>query len=132
MSGDRQSPRWWTKADSMATFLFRCADKNPPVSLIAHFRELTQLSIGDIRQRISDRAPIIEITPFRNDWHESRHLLVRLSRAIDDGLLPLTVAESLDGNESDVPPEMLRHLIQRYRGIAFPQISAFPIFYFLV
>ena len=101
----------------MATLLFRCADTNPPVPLIARFRELTQLSIGDIRQRIADGVPLIEIEPFRNDWQETRHLLVLLSRAIDDGSLPLSVAESLDGDESPVPPDMLRNLIQRYRGI---------------
>ena len=101
----------------MATLLFRCADPNPPISLIARFREFTQFSIGDIRQRITDGVPLIEIEPFRNDWQQSRHLLMRLSRAIDDGSLPLSVAESLDGDESPVTPDMLRNLIQRYRGI---------------
>lgn len=101
----------------MATLLFRCADSNPPVTLIARFRELTQLSIGDIRQRIADGVPLIDIEPFRNDWQESRHLLVQLSRAIDNGSLPLSVSESLDGDESPVSPDMLRNLIQRYRGI---------------
>ena len=96
----------------MATILFRCADSNPPVTLIARFRELTQLSIGDIRQRIADGVPLIDIEPFRNDWQESLHLLVQLSRAIDDGSLPLSVSESLDGVESPVSPEMLRNLIQ--------------------
>jgi hypothetical protein len=85
--------------------------------LIAQFRELTLLSIGDIRKRISDGIPVIEIEPFGNDWQESRNLLVRLSRAIHDGLIPLTVSESLDGEESDVSPEMLGNLIQHYRGI---------------
>ena len=44
-------------------------------------------------------------------------MLVRLSREIDGGTLPMTVVESVDGDESDVSPEMLRNLIQHYRAI---------------
>ena len=96
---------------------FRSTDTQISASLIAHFRSLTKLSIAEIRTRAADSQPLIEITPFRNDWDESRHLLVQLSREIDSGAVPLSVTEVVNDLESPVSPEMLRNLIQTYRGI---------------
>jgi len=60
---------------------------------------------------------LIEITPFQNDWEETRLVLVSLSNSINEGSLPLTVSERLENGESCVSPELLRNLIQHFREI---------------
>lgn len=99
--------------------LFRLSDSSPPVAVIARIRKLTSLSLADIRAHIANGEPLVAIEPFGNDWQDSRHLLVELSRAIDGGVLPLSVSESVGGigasDECPVLPEMLRNLIQQYR-----------------
>lgn len=87
------------------------------VSLIARLRKLTTHSIAQLQLRIAKGQPLIEITPFLNDWQDTRHLLVLLSRGMADGSLPLAVSELSEGEESDVSSEMLRNLIQHYREI---------------
>lgn len=97
--------------------LFRCTDSKPHASSISRLRSLTSLSISDIRTRAAKGEALIEIEAFRNDWQEARLLLVNLSRLIEDGSLPLSVSDLEDGVESPVSPEMLRGLIDHYRGI---------------
>ncbi len=101
----------------MTTLRFRAASDSVPTSLIARLRKMTSLSISDIRQRAASGTPLLEITPFENDWEDTRELLVELAQEIATGELPLTVCEVFDEQESPVDNEMLTNLIGQCREI---------------
>ena len=102
----------------MSTLRFRTADATLPTSAIVPLRRITNLSIAEIKQRAANGEAILEITPFENDWEETRSLLVQVAREMEAGKLPLTVAEVDDAEEeSPVSLEMLKNLIQHYREI---------------
>ncbi len=63
------------------------------------------------------RAPLLEITPFCKNWREQRKALVAVAHGIEDGSLPLTVADGAGEIESPVSLEMLKNLIQNFRQI---------------
>lgn len=96
---------------------FRSAEPRPSAATIARLRGITGLSISDIRNRAAQGEPLIEIVAFRGDWKQSRALLVQLAEGIEDGSLPLTVAEVSENSEAPVSPQVLRNLIQSYRQI---------------
>ncbi|MGB7326810.1 MAG: hypothetical protein WBD31_18180 [Rubripirellula sp.] len=101
----------------MTTLLFRYSSSTVPTAIVSRLRAITDLSISDVRSRVHDNATLVTITAFQNDWDEQRHLLVELSRGIDDGSLPLVVSEQFGSTESPVSPVMLKNLIQTFRGI---------------
>jgi hypothetical protein len=84
---------------------------------MAQLRRISDLSMADIRRRATSQDPLLDITPFQNDWQQTRRLLVKIARGIEAGTLPLEVTEVHDSEESPVPLEMLRNLIQQFRSI---------------
>lgn len=101
----------------MTTLRFRSSDSILSAGLIAQLRRITQLSIAEIRSRAANHVPLFDITAFQNDWQETRYRLVQVAREIEAGRLPLIVTEVHDNDESPVPIEMLRNLIQQFREI---------------
>lgn len=102
----------------MTTLRFRFVHTTPSVPLIVQVRNLSDLSISEIRYRISNGLPVFEITAFTNNWKEDRELIVNLVNLIEAEVLPMAVTE-IHHNESESPVSnaMLRNLIQRFRDI---------------
>ena len=100
------------------TLRFRVTDAVPSAALISQLRKLTALSISEIRNRVTACAPLIELTPFTNTWHEDRAKLVDIANRIESEELPLTVTEVFDDEtETPVSNTMLRNLIAHFRDI---------------
>lgn len=87
------------------------------VSLISRLRQITRLSISEIRTRAVAGDVIFEITPFQNNWQEIRYELVRIAHEIADGALPLKVTKAYGDDESSVSVQMLYNLIGHFRQI---------------
>lgn len=101
----------------MTTLRFRISG-DPSAPLISKLRKLTSHSIAEIRERIANGLPMIEITAFTNSWREDRERLVHLASCIESKELPLTVTEVFEsGAESPVSSTMLRNLIAQFRDI---------------
>jgi ABC-type Na+ transport system ATPase subunit NatA len=96
---------------------FRYADTTCPTAMIPTLRNLTGLSIAEIRRRIAISEPLYEITPFRNDWQEKREMLVAIARGIEDDSMPLIVTEKTNGVDTLVSLDMLKNIIQHFRQI---------------
>lgn len=101
----------------MTLLRFRYAGSTCPTAMVPPLRSLTGLSIFEIRSRVANARPLLEISPFRTNWREQRKLLVALARGIADGSLPLTVTDGASNPELPVSPEMLNNLIQHFRQI---------------
>lgn len=101
----------------MTTLRFRAADSHLSVLLISRLRQITKLSIAEIRTRAAAGDAIFEITPFQTNWHDDRHLLVQIARDITSGSLPLTVTETAGDHESPVSLQLLNNLIRHFRQI---------------
>ncbi len=85
--------------------------------MVQELRALTGLSISEILSRVATARPLLEITPFCKNWREQRKALVAVAHGIEDGSLPLTVADGAGEIESPVSLEMLKNLIQNFRQI---------------
>jgi hypothetical protein len=85
--------------------------------MVPALRAVTGLSISEILSRVASARPLLEITPFRKNWREQRKTLVTLAHGIEDGSLPLTVADGANEIESPVSLEMLKNLIQHFHQI---------------
>lgn len=101
----------------MTLLRFRYAGSTCPSAIVPPLRALTGLSISEIFSRVASTRPLLEITPFRKNWREQRKTLVALAHGIEDGSLPLTVADGANEIESPVSLEMLKNLIQHFRQI---------------
>ncbi|QDT71661.1 hypothetical protein [Lacipirellula limnantheis] len=74
--------------------------------------------MSEIRDRARRGEPLLEVSPFTNQWHDDRHTLVDLARGIESNDLPFAITEVCeDGTESDVSITMLRNLLDQFRGI---------------
>jgi hypothetical protein len=102
---------------------FRYTDTTCPTAMIPTLRNLTGLSIADLRSRIAQSEPLFEITPFHNDWQEKREMLVALAHSIEYGSMPLIVTEEMNGVDTPVPLDMLKNKIQHLHQIEL-QIEA--------
>lgn len=107
-------PKW---KSAMTILQFRYSQNECPASMIGTLRALTGLSIADIRSRIAMAQPLFEIIPFRRDWVETRHKLVKIVKQIADGTLPLNVTEESNGFVTPVSLPMLQNMIHRLRQI---------------
>ncbi len=99
----------------MTILRFRYADTACPTAMIPALRVLTGLSISEIRNRVATAQALFEVVTFRNDWSETKYKLVQIARQIEDGSMPLTVTERINGIDSPVPLPMLMNLIQGFR-----------------
>jgi hypothetical protein len=99
----------------MTILSFRYADTACPTAMIPALRVLTGLSISEIRNRVATAQTLFEVVTFRNDWSETKYKLVQIARQIEDGSMPLTVTERINGIDSPVPLPMLMNLIQGFR-----------------
>lgn len=102
---------------ALTTLRFRVTDSTVSTALLTRFRQLTSLSISEIRSRVIAGDPVFEITPFQSDWQDQRRILVQVARDISGGLLPLTVTEQFASREEPVSIEMLHNLIKHFRQI---------------
>jgi hypothetical protein len=74
--------------------------------------------MSEIRDRVKQGEPLLEVSAFTNQWQDDRHMLVDLARGIESKELPFTVTEVYeDGTESDVSATMLNNLLVHFRGI---------------
>ena len=103
--------------EAMTILRFRYSETTCPTAMIPSLRELTGLSISEIRNRVAKHQPLLEIAAFRIDWEGNRQKLVQIARQIQDGSLPLTVIEETNGADTPVPLAMLLNLIQQFRQI---------------
>ncbi|MCC7419161.1 MAG: hypothetical protein IT428_02655 [Planctomycetaceae bacterium] len=101
----------------MSTLRFRVAAGSLTTDLISRLRKLTPYSIAEIRQRVADGRPLVEIDAFENSWQDDRHLLKQLTDEIEAGTLPFVVSEGQGDKEEPVSLPALRNLIQHYREI---------------
>lgn len=102
----------------MATLRFRVTHGSPSASLISKLRKMTSFSISEIRERVADGLPVIELTAFTNTWDEDRVRLVDIANRIEAEDLPFAVTEVYDDeSESPVSNLMLRNLIAHFREI---------------
>lgn len=101
----------------VTTLRFRVADTTVPVPVLARLRQLTSLSISEIRSRAVAGEAIFEITPFQSDWQTRRTTLVQVAHEIADGSLPLKITELHADRESAVSLQMLKNLIEQFRQI---------------
>ncbi|NEZ68018.1 hypothetical protein D0962_35700 [Leptolyngbyaceae cyanobacterium CCMR0082] len=102
------------------TLRFRYSEETLPVSLIKRLCDLTSLSIGELRSRVSTGESILSITAFENNWEEERVRLASVIHEIAGGSLPLSVSEVNDDNDDDEAPieaEVLVNILRHYREI---------------
>lgn len=101
----------------MTTLRFRVTEPNVPVASLSKLRQLTSLSISEIRSRAAIGNPIFEITPFESDWQDVRHKLVKVYRDIASGSLPLAVSEQFGNQEVPISLEIFHNIINHFRQI---------------
>lgn len=101
----------------MTILRFRASESPLSAALLSRLRQITPLSISEIRSRASAGEPLLEISAFTNTWREDRRKLVTITNEIQAGLLPLTVTEVHGSKESPVSINMLRNLIAHFRQI---------------
>lgn len=101
------------------TLRFRHAQTALPISEIPRLRELTSLSIGELRSRVADGVPLLEISAFENDWDHAREMLATLANEIATGSLCLSISELEDSDNDETPLtiEDLRGVLSHYREI---------------
>lgn len=99
------------------TLRFRFTESTLPVSMIKHLCDLTGLSIGELRSRVTNGQSVLEITAFENYWDEERLRLATVVHEITKGSLPLSVSEFDDDDETSIAGEELFDILKHYREI---------------
>lgn len=99
------------------TIYFSWHDRSIDVRSMAALRRVCGYSIADIRDRVKNGHPLIEITPFENSWEQDRLKLVDLSNAITSDLLHLVAFEKDETGFTELPNDFLANWIQHLRNI---------------
>ena len=101
------------------TLRFRYALTTLCVSDIPRLRALTNLSIGELRMRVAERAPLLEISAFENDWDHAREMLSFLADEIATGSLRLSISrlEEDDDDETPLTVENVHDVLSHFREI---------------
>ncbi|MBI1348958.1 hypothetical protein GC163_22020 [bacterium] len=93
-------------------------DLSLSASLITQLRKVTNFSISEIRSRVINEEPLIQITPFSNSWNEDRSKLVEIVNHIKSAAIPFSISELTDdGTATPVSTEMLENLLSHFRDI---------------